>query len=155
MRDLNLSIYGSDLIDGLDLGAEATVHAEDFVVDDGSKWKVVEDFSAVLPGIGVTILPADLVVEAIDRGDLPGLVIAPEESDPVGVLDFEAEEELEGLNRMISSIHKISNEDVAGLIDFATYMRSIGTSPEEFEKVVELPVDIPANGDWGSNRLHI
>ena len=120
MRDLNLSIYCPDLVDGLDLGAEATVHAEYFIVDNGSKREIIENFGAVLPGIGVAILSADLIVEAVDGCDLPGLVVAPQESNSVGVLDFETEEKFKGLHGMVSSIHKISNEDVAGLVNFAT-----------------------------------
>ena len=45
--------------------------AESLSVDDGSEGKVVEDFGAVFPGIGVSVFSVDLVVETIDGGNLP------------------------------------------------------------------------------------
>ena len=64
--NLDFPIDGSDLIDGLDFGAEPSVDAESLSVDDGSEGKVVEDFGAVFPGIGVAVLPIDLIIKAID-----------------------------------------------------------------------------------------
>lgn len=120
VRDLNLPIDGTDLVDGLDLGAEAAVDAEDLVVDDGSQGQVVEDFSAIFPRIRVAILAVDLIVKAVDRRDLPGLVVPPQQCDPVGVLHLQAQQQLERLDRVVPPIDEISNEDVAGLVDFAT-----------------------------------
>jgi hypothetical protein len=45
-------------------------------------------------------------------------VVAPEEGDPFWVFDLEAEEVFEGFDRVVASINKISDEDVAGLVDF-------------------------------------
>lgn len=67
-------------------------------INDGSNGKVVEDFSAVLPGIRVTVLSVDLVIESINSCDLSGLVIATEQSDPFWVLHLETEEVFEGLH---------------------------------------------------------
>lgn len=92
-------------------------------IDDGADGQVVEDLSAILPGIGVAILSVDLIVEAVDGGDLAGLVVAAEESDAFGVLDLEAEEVLEGLDGVVAAINKISDEDVASFLDFSTCVR--------------------------------
>lgn len=47
-------------------------------------------------------------------------MVSSEKSDSVGVLDFETEEVLEGFDRVVASINKIADEDVAGFIDLST-----------------------------------
>jgi len=98
MRNLHSSIDESDLINGLDLWGETTMDTEDLSLDDGADSKVVEDLSTVFPGIGISVLPDGLVVEPVDSGDLPGLVVTSQEGDVGGVLQLEAEEQLEGLH---------------------------------------------------------
>lgn len=40
------------------------------------------------------------------------------------------------------------HEDVVGLGDLAT-------NPEELEEIIELAVDVAADGNWGGDRLHV
>jgi hypothetical protein len=47
-------------------------------------------------------------------------VVSSEEGDPLWVLDLQAEQIFEGFNGVIASINKISNEDVAGLLNFSS-----------------------------------
>lgn len=70
MRDLNLPIDCPDLIDSFDLRTKASMHAENLAVDDSSNGKVVEYFSAVLPRIGVTVFPINLIVKSINSRNL-------------------------------------------------------------------------------------
>lgn len=98
MRHFNSSVNSSNLVDSLDLGAETSVHTEDFSINDGSNGKVVKDLSAVFPRIGVTVLSIDLIIKTIDGCDLSGLVIASEESDPVWILDLQTQQILECFN---------------------------------------------------------
>jgi hypothetical protein len=88
-------------------------------VDDSADGEVVEDLGAVLPGVGVAVLSVDLIVEAVDGGDLSGFVVASEEGDSFGVFDLEAEEVFEGFDGVVAAINKISDEDVARLVDFS------------------------------------
>ena len=138
----------ADLIEGLDFWGETSMDAEDLSFDDGSDAEVIEDFSAVLPGVNVTILAHGLFVETVDGGDTTGLVVTSEESDAVRPLQFEAEEELEGLNGVVAAIDEITHEDVAGVGDLTALF-------EKLEEVMELTVDITADGDWGAHGLHI
>ena len=46
-------------------------------------------------------------------------VVASEEGDSFGVLDLETEEVFEGFDRVVAAINKISDEDVARLVDFS------------------------------------
>ena len=73
MGHLNPTIDCPDLIDCLDLGTESAVNAEDFAVNDCSDRQVVKHFSAVFPGVGVSVLPVDFIVKSIDSSDLSGL----------------------------------------------------------------------------------
>ena len=65
--------------------------AEDLTFDDSTNSKVVEDFSAVLPRVGVAVLSNGLIVESIHGRDLPSLVVSSEQSDVGWVLHLEAE----------------------------------------------------------------
>lgn len=67
-------------------------------IDDCADGEVVEDLSAVLPGIWIAVFSVDFVIEAVDCGDLAGLVVAAQQGDSFWVLHLEAEEVLEGLN---------------------------------------------------------
>ena len=98
MRDFHSSVDESYLIDGLDFWGESSVNAENFSFNDGSDTKIIEDFCAVLPRIGISILSNCLIIESVDGSDLSGLVVSSEEGDVSWVLELEAEQELECLN---------------------------------------------------------
>jgi hypothetical protein len=68
--NLNLSINGSNLVNGLNLWAETSVDTECFSINDGTDWQVVKDFCAVFPWIRVSIFSVDFIIEAIDSCDL-------------------------------------------------------------------------------------
>ena len=68
-------------------------------------------------------------------------MVASQKSDSVFVPDFEGQKEQECLNAIFSSVDIIAHEDVIGV-------RRESTDFEEFEEIVELAVDIAANGDW-------
>ena len=91
VRNFHSSVDKSHLIDGLDLWGESSVDAENLSFDDSADAKVIEDLSAVLPWVGVSVLSNGLVVESIDGRDLPRLVISSEQSDVRWVLHLEAE----------------------------------------------------------------
>lgn len=112
MGDFHLAVDGPHLVEGLDFGREAPVDAEDFSVDECSEGQVVEGVVEVLPGRGAAVLLDDFVVEAVDCGDLPGFVVPPQENDVLGVLNLVAEEQLDGLDRVVAPVHKITDEYV-------------------------------------------
>jgi hypothetical protein len=51
---------------------------------------------------------------------VPGLVVSTQQSDSFRVFDFEAEKILEGLDRVVSPINEVSDEDVAGFFNFSS-----------------------------------
>mmetsp|Transcript_27977 Transcript_27977/g.56335 ORF Transcript_27977/g.56335 Transcript_27977/m.56335 type:complete len:299 (-) Transcript_27977:449-1345(-) len=60
-----------DLVDCVERGRQAAVHAEHHVVDDRTQAEHVEDVDAPLPHRRRTVLFEALVVEAVNLGDLP------------------------------------------------------------------------------------
>lgn len=74
------------------------MHAKDLSIDDRPQRKVVKHVAAVPPNVGAPVLALTLVVEAVNLRDLARLVVAPDEGDPVGVADFEQQEQEEGFD---------------------------------------------------------
>lgn len=119
MRNLHTPVDQANLVEGLDLGRETTMDAEDLALNDSTNAEVIENLSAVLPGVDVTILAHSLLIKTVDAGDAASLVITTEKCDAVGVLQLEAKEKLEGLDRVVAAIYKVTHEDVAGVRDLA------------------------------------
>lgn len=70
VRHLLQPIKLADLVDGVEEGREAAVHAEDAVVDEGGRRQVVEEVGQGGPDRGAAVFAEALVVEAVDLGDL-------------------------------------------------------------------------------------
>jgi len=60
------------------------------------------------PHVCAAIFSQTLVVEAVYCGDLPGLVVAPDECYAVWVADFEAQEEEEGFERVEAAVDEVA-----------------------------------------------
>ena len=146
--NLHSAVDEADLIKSLDLWGETTVDAEDFTFDDGADAEVIEHFSAVFPGVDVSVFTHGLFVEAVNGGHTSGLVVASEKGDAVGPLQLQTEQELEGLNGVVAAIDKVTHEDVAGIRNLTTFFKKL-------EKVVELTVDVATDSDGSADWLDI
>jgi hypothetical protein len=71
---------------------------EDLSFNDSTNTKVVKYFGAVLPRICIAVFSDGFIIESIDSGDLSGLVVTSQEGDVSGILEFQTEQKLEGLN---------------------------------------------------------
>lgn len=97
--------------------------AEDFTLDYGSNAQIVKHFCAILPGVGISVLSDRLIIKAVDGSNLTGLVVASEECNVGRVLEFEAEEELESLDRVVASVHEVTHENVSSVWNFTTLIK--------------------------------
>ena len=88
------------------------MNTENFTVDDSAEDKEVKDLAATLPDGRITVFLLAFFVEAVDLGDLAGFMIAAHEGDAVGIADFEAEEESEGLETEVPAVDEVAKEDV-------------------------------------------
>jgi hypothetical protein len=76
------SVQLPDLVQSRDIRGQAPVQPEDLAFDQPRQRKVVKQIRKVLPDIVVLILPHALIVKPIVLGDLPGLVVAPQDCQP-------------------------------------------------------------------------
>lgn len=102
------TVESSDVVQGVDGWGETAVEAEDLVVDKGGEWEVVEEVGEVLPDVGVAVLAEALVVEAVDLGDLAGLVVSTEDGDALWVADLEGNEESDGLDGVVATVDVVA-----------------------------------------------
>ena len=63
-------------------------------------------------------------------------------------LQLEAEKQLECFNRVVATINEVAHKDIAGIWNLPSFFK-------ELEQVVELTMDVTANGDWGAHRLDV
>ena len=122
--------------------------AEDAIVDDGGQREVIEDVSAVSPNIERAVLPQAFIVKSVDLGDLPALVVSPDQRDQVGIADFIGEEQQKGLDAVEAPVHEIAQEKVADA-------RNVATVFEEFEQIIELSMDVAADGYRRIHSLYV
>jgi hypothetical protein len=102
------AVESSDVVKSVDAWGEASVEAEDLVVDKGSEGEVIEKVCEIFPYVGVTVFSETLIVEAIDLSDLTGFVVAAEDCDALRVSDFESNEESDCLDGIITSINIVT-----------------------------------------------
>ena len=113
MRNLEASFKKSDLVKSFYVWGKTTVDTENLSFDLCTDAEVVENFAAVFPGIQVTVLAYDFVVEAVSLGDSTRLVVASEEGDASRVLQLQAHQKLEGLDRVVATINEIAHEHIS------------------------------------------
>jgi len=65
------AVQFTHIVQRVELRGEASVNAEDLVVDDDTERKVVEQVGEVFPDIGRVVLLEALVIESIHLRDLP------------------------------------------------------------------------------------
>lgn len=146
--DLHLAVDGPHLINSLDLRGESPVDAEYLAIDERPQRQIIESLIEVFPRGGASVLLDDLIVEPVDGGNLPGLVVAPQQEDLFGVFDLVAEEQLDGLHRVVAPVYEVPDEDVSVL-------RKLTSHLEQLEYVEELAVDVAADGHRRLRFLHI
>lgn len=61
------------------------MNTEDLVINEGSQAQVIKHLRAHLPYIVAAVLLDTLIIEAVHLCDLPGLVVAPDQSHPYRV----------------------------------------------------------------------
>mmetsp|Transcript_111600 Transcript_111600/g.326405 ORF Transcript_111600/g.326405 Transcript_111600/m.326405 type:complete len:216 (-) Transcript_111600:149-796(-) len=148
VRDLLLAVDAADVVQRVDGRGEAAVDAEDALVDEGRQAEVVEDLGAVAPDVDAAVLTQALVVEAVDLRDLPALVVASDERDPVCIPHLECQQQEERLHAVESAVHEVAHEEVIGI-------RAVSANLEEFHQVIELAVNVAADRHWRINSLHV
>lgn len=110
------------------------MHGEDLLVDDSSDGEAVEAVCESLPKLDVVSSLA-LVVEAIDTVDGGALVVAAQDEEVLGVFDLIGQEQADGLQRLLTSVDIVTQEEVVCFWREATVF-------EQAEEVIILTVNI-------------
>ena len=127
----------TDLLHGVQIGAETAVHGENLLVNNGGNRKAVEAVGKGLPEFNVVATLA-LVVEAIDTVDGGAFVVTAQDEEVFRILDLVCEQEANGLERLLATVDIIAEEEVVSLGRETAVL-------EEAEKIIILTVDIAAN----------
>lgn len=88
------------------------MEAEDLVLNNSGEWQVIKELSEVFPDGWTAIFPEALIVEAINLGNLSGLVVSSQDSDSVSIPDLQGNKECHSLDTVIASINVISHEEI-------------------------------------------
>jgi len=111
MRYLLSTSNNTDLVNGANLRAEATVNAQNLTVNDSSEDEEVKNLAARLPDRSVAVLLLTLLVEAVDLSNLARFVVTSDESNLVGIHCLEAHQQGECLQAEIAAVDEITKED--------------------------------------------
>lgn len=110
------------------------MHSEDLLIDDGGNGQAVEAVGERLPQLDVVATLA-LVVEAVDAVDGRALVVAAQDEEVFRVLDLVREEQANGLERLLATVHVVAEEEIVSLGREAAIL-------EKAEQVVILSMDV-------------
>mmetsp|Transcript_42357 Transcript_42357/g.85198 ORF Transcript_42357/g.85198 Transcript_42357/m.85198 type:complete len:244 (-) Transcript_42357:93-824(-) len=148
VRDLDEAVKLLHVLDPVEGGGEAAVGAEDGIVDDGGEWEEVEEVREVLPHVGRPVHAQALVVEPVHLCDLTALVVSAGEGDAVRVPNLECNEKEDAIQRVVSSVHVVAEEEIVVKRWSSSYLKQL-------EQVEELPMHIAHNDDGSLDSLDI
>mmetsp|Transcript_15428 Transcript_15428/g.48182 ORF Transcript_15428/g.48182 Transcript_15428/m.48182 type:complete len:233 (+) Transcript_15428:607-1305(+) len=130
---------GGNLIEVLQVGRQATVHAQNLLVDPGSDGKAVEQIGKGSPQLNVVPALA-LVVKAVDAINGGTLVVATQQKEVLRVLNLVRKQQANRLQALLSTVNVVAKEEVVGT-------RRESSVFEQPKQVVVLPVNVTANLD--------
>lgn len=117
------------------------MHAQDFLIDEGSDRHDIEDIGEEFPEFEVVLSftfdkgTVTFVIKSINPVNGRAFVIAPEQEEVLRVLDLISEHEGNTLNRLFSSINIIAEEQIILIARVATVF-------EELNQVGKLAVNV-------------
>jgi len=112
--DISWAHDAANLLHGVEIRAQTTMHCEDLLVNDCCNGQAVEAVSEGLPELDV-IPSLALVVEPVDPVDGSTFVIATQDEEVFGVLDLVGKQKADGLERLLSAVDIVSKEEVVCL----------------------------------------
>ena len=126
-----------DRLDLLQLRRKASMHTEDFIVNECCNWKAIKTVREYFPKLDV-VPPFALVVEAVDAIDACTLVVTSEQKEIFWELDLVSEQETNGLKRLFSPIDVVTKEEIVCIRRETTVLK-------QSQKVVVLSMHIALN----------
>lgn len=124
------------------------MHTEDLILHKGSQGNVVKEVGKFLPYLFRAKLLITLFIEPINLRDSARLVIAPGQSDPIGVPDLEGKQQTYSFDRIVTTIDIVSQEQVVRV-------GRLPSNGEELNQIVQLPMHIATDSHRGLDKLSI
>jgi hypothetical protein len=90
------------------------MHANNLIINDGTARQTIKSVAKLLPHLDREATAA-LIVESVNPIDSCALVVAAQKEKVLGVLDFVGKEETNNLERLLSAIDIVTQEQVVGL----------------------------------------
>ena len=156
--NLERPLYLLDIVDGLQGVADASVAAEDVLLDNCSDGQFLEDLvDPVEEGVAVIDVLLELgrafVPEAHAAVDLAVLVRSPQQDEVLRVLDLEGEQQQDGLHAFGAAVHVVPEEEVVGVLDVSVGRLIAGATKgvEETVQLCDLAMDVSEDLDRQSD----
>jgi hypothetical protein len=135
VRDVCWSVYAVDLLHNIDLGRQTSMHTENSLVNNSCYWEIVKHGAKLSPHRKI-VSPLALIVETIHPCDGVALVVASEQEDHVWVLHFVRQQDANGFDALLSSIHEVSDQQKL------VRWRSSSTFLKQTEYIIELTMEV-------------
>lgn len=131
----------SNVIEGVQLGAQTTVNAEELLVHNSSQRQATEGVhTSLIEGLGVFVSAFELESEVI--GQMTAFVVSSKEPERLGIVNLEGPEVEDTFDTEVTTVDVIAQEQVSSL-------GGITSNLEELHQVVILAVDVTAHGNGG------
>ena len=75
-------------------------------------------------------------------------MVASKENNVFGVFEFVTEEKLNSFYRVVPTIYKVSDEDIA-------WTRELPSDLKQLQYIIELAMNIPTDDNWRFGLVHI
>lgn len=90
------------------------------VINESGQGQEVEQIGEEPPNICIAVFSQAFVVKSIHLGDLPGLMVASEDGDTIAITELQGDQQGDGLDGVVSTIHIVAHEQVVGVWRVAT-----------------------------------
>ena len=108
------------------------------------KLSVMSHFCVII----LTLFVMTRGLKNLHLSDLSRLVVTSENCDSILEAYLEGNQKSDGLDGVVPSVYVIAHKEVVGV-------GGLSTNLEQLTQVVELAMDITANGDWSTHLLYV
>lgn len=129
--------YAANLLHGVEIWAQSTMHREDLLVDDSCDGQAIEAICESLPQFDV-ISSFAFVVEAIDSVDGGTFVVSTKDEEVFWILDLVGKKQAYRFERLFASVDIVSQKEVICL-------RGKPTVFEQSQEIVILSMNVAAD----------
>ena len=123
VRDFLIAVNRSHLIQRPDIWGESPVYAQHLFVNEGGQTKAIETLDAMPPRGCVAVLAQTFIIKAVYLSDLSTLVIAAQQRHVARILEFEAQQQCQSFDAVVTPIDKVAEEDVRSLRRPASHLQ--------------------------------